>query len=466
MIHLVGTNHKRTSVDGRERLASGQGPAAELVASARADLGARECVLLATCNRFEAYFLASPHLFDPTAARSLFGAGVAGGEVLAADSIYYHSGREAVAHLLTVASGLDSMVLGEHEILGQVKSALAGALERKQAGPTLTRLFQHAVRTGKRARRETAISRGIFSLGQCAARVAEGVLGDLEGKRVLMLGAGRMAKMTGKHLAAFGARPIAVFSRTPERARDLAAALGGQAIGGTELIGALQTADILIGCAAAPHHIIGRPQVEQALEGRQHRPLVVIDLGVPRNVDPAVRPLAGVNLFDLDDLEAVVAENAEAREAEIERVRAIVAEETAEFERWHARARAAAIVARLQAKAEEVRQECLRKVAGKPLGEGDASTLDYLTDLLVRKLLHRPLVALREAVGEEPGEADLDLTSAVARLFDLAESSQPEVLEQPADERATPTADDPATPTAGETSRRPAGKLRGAGGRS
>ncbi len=409
VIQVVGASYRHASLDTRERLAAAGQPLSALLAETRTALAARECVVLRTCNRVELYFLApdQPDTFV-RACRVLCGEATSEG-------VYHHTGAEAVAHLFAVASGLESMVLGEHEILGQVREAVAAARAAGHAGPVLTRLFAHAVRTGKRARRETAISSGLFSIGQCAARTAHETLGCVQGKHLLVFGAGRIAKVAAQHLVAFGAAPVSIFSRTFAHAQELAHQLGGEALTAVEVPEALRRCDILIGCTAAPHHVVTAHHLQEVLPARGDRPLVVIDLGVPRNVDPAVGDLPGVHLSNIDQLARVVASHSREREQEIARVRLLLAEEVAAFAQWLEGTKSAALIAALREKADAARQECLSTVA-RQLPEEDLRLVDYALDLLVRKLLHHPIATLREA-GED-GETSA-LGAAARTLFGL-----------------------------------------------
>jgi len=417
VIQVVGTSHRHCSVEARERFAAAGEELPELLAEAREAVQARECVLLRTCNRVELYFL-GPRDQQGAARRFLCGADSDAGE----DDIYHHEEGQAVAHLLGVACGLDSMVLGEHEILGQVREAGAGASAAGHAGPVLSRLFEHAVRTGKRVRRETGISSGIFSLGQGAARVAQDVLGGIEGKRVLIFGAGRMAKIAAQHLCATGAGPVMIFSRTQARAQELAETLGGKAIAAEEVPEALRTCDVLIGCAAAPHHVVTARHLREAGGRREGRPLVVIDMGVPRNVDPAVEELPGVRLFNIDHLESVVAAHSGEREREVARARAIVGEEVEAFQGWLGGRRVASLIVELRTRGDEARRAC-REVAERRFSGEELAAVDYVLDLLVRKLLHAPVAAIREASVE--AESEGDLIAAARRLFGLAPADEP-----------------------------------------
>lgn len=420
MIQVVGISYRQTPLATRECLPADP---VGLLHRARVELAAAEVAVLQTCNRRELYYLAPGDAQTVQAAARLLGNPTGGSAPLSPAHVYHHLGSEAVRHLFRVACGLDSAVLGEYEIVGQVKATLADALASGFAGPALKRLFRSALHIGKRARQETAISSGIFSVGQCAVRLAQAVLGSLQGKRVLAFGAGRMAKTTLKHLVAAGVGPVTVFSRTAERAESLALTLGGRAIGPAQLLPELARADIIVGCAAAPHHLVGVDQVQPATEGRGGRPLVVVDLGVPRNVEPAVAALPGVHLFNIDDMAAVVAENADARELEIRRVEELIAQELAAYERRQAAAQLADLIAELRSHAEQARQECLRQACRRDAPPADLARLEYLTDLLVRKLLHRPIVALRKASAAPPGGAKVDLAAAAARLFDLPSPS-------------------------------------------
>jgi glutamyl-tRNA reductase len=428
LIQVLGTNHRQAPVAARERLVA-DGSASTLVEEVRVLLGASECVLLPTCNRVELYYLAAPDPARETAAKALL-CGADEDVCLSPDSVYHFAGAQAMRHLFAVASGLDSMVLGEYEILGQVKAAAPAAASNGWAGPVLKRLFDHAVRAGKRARRETAISSGIFSVGQCAARMAEEVIGRLARKQVLVFGAGRVARVTAKHMASLGVDPIVVFSRTREKACSLAAACGGRAVAAEELPAVIEASDIVVGCASAPHYVIGTADLEPAVRGRHDRPLVVVDLGVPRNVDPAVAQMPGVHLFNIDDLEQVVAQHAGEREREVDLVRAIVDEEARAFEQWLDERSVSELITQLRTKAESVRQECLW-LAERKLPDQDLPTVAYLLDLLVRKLLHDPISAIRGAA--TAGDPEVDLATAARQLFALQAEAQaePEVVPEP-----------------------------------
>jgi len=334
MIEVVGTNYKLTRLAERDRLAASKLPPRELAARVRAELGTQECIVLRTCNRIEIYVADVSGALSGEAVRTLLCEPIEGADALPAAHTYHCNGGDAVAHLFSVASGIDSMILGEHEIMAQVRSALAAARVARTAGRLLCRLFQHALRTGKRARRETAISAGVFSIGQCVARLAQQTVGSLTGKHLLLIGAGQVAKSVGKHMVALGAGPVTVLGRTAGRARPLAELLGGEAAGFERIEVAVAAADIVAACADAPHYVLRLGQVEEAWRQRDERPLLVLDLGAPRNVEPAIASLPCVSLLDLDAVEKYMGGQMAARAAEVARVRFIITEETQEFLRW------------------------------------------------------------------------------------------------------------------------------------
>lgn len=338
MIEVVGTNHRLTRLAERDRLVASKLPPRELAAQVRAALGGRECVVVRTCNRIEVYLADVSGALSGEAVRTLLCEPIEGADALPVAHTYHYNGGDAVAHLFSVACGVDSMILGEHEIMAQVRSALAAARVARTAGRLLSRLFQHALRTGKRARRETAISAGVFSIGQCVARLAQQTVGSLIGKRLLLIGAGQAAKSVGKHMVALGAGPVTVLGRSAGRARPLAQLLGGEATAFDQIEVAVAAADIVAACADAPHYVLRLRQVEDAWRQRDERPLLVLDLGAPRNVEPAIASLPSVTLLNLEAVEDYMAGQTAARAAEVARVRFIIAEETQEFLRWLARA--------------------------------------------------------------------------------------------------------------------------------
>jgi glutamyl-tRNA reductase len=418
VIHVAGISHRRTPVQRREKAAVSAAALPEMLQRARERLGAAECVILSTCNRTEVYYV-TPDA-DGQALGELLMPHEASRGAIPESEVYRLSGADAATHLCEVAAGLDSLILGEHEILAQVKAALEAARAAGSAGPLLTRLLHHAVRAGKRARAETAIASGIFSIGHCAAQAASNALGSLPGKALLVIGAGRIAEATAKHLSHQGASPIVVANRTLNRAREVAQRLDARAESITDLPRLLPAADIIVTCTSAPHFILDAAQVLRAMEQRPGRPLVIIDVSVPRDVEPDVETVPGVRLFNLDGLEPIVASNAKARAGEVTAARAIIAQEVHAFDEWQARGEVAPLIDTLRRRGELVRQECLDEARRRlcHLPPEDIAAVERMTDLLVKRLLHAPTAALRAQPHGEP----FTLAAAVKELFDLTES--------------------------------------------
>lgn len=313
-----GVNHRCAAVERRELLSV---PAAELANACRAlssSLGG-EVALLSTCNRLEAYAFADGEPLQ--ALREWFRS--RGGPGIAA-SLSFWGGAEAVRHLFRVSAGLDSMVVGETEILGQVRSAYQAAREAATAGRAMNLVFQAALGTGKWVRAHTPLAAGISSVGGAAATLAGRIFSDLAERRVLILGAGKMAEASARHLLERRVSRPVVANRSPERARELASALGGVGLGLEEGLARLHEFDIVLCSAAAPKPILGTGQVREALRRRLGRPIFLVDIGVPRNVEPAVRWVDGATLYDIDSLEAIVADSIASRRGAIEQAEAAV----------------------------------------------------------------------------------------------------------------------------------------------
>jgi len=417
VIHAAGISHRRTPVERREKAAVPATALPDMLRRAREQLGATECVVLSTCNRTEIYYVRPDA--DGRAIGELLRPHEAARGAIPESEIYRLSGVDAATHLCEVAAGLDSLILGEHEILAQVKAALEAARAAGCAGPVLTRLFHHALRAGKRARAETAIASGIFSVGHCAAQAASDALGGLAGKAVLVIGAGRIAEATAKHLAHQGASPIVVANRTLDRAREVAQRLDARADNITNLPRLLPAADLIVTCTSAPHFILDAAQARRAMAERNGRPLVIIDVSVPRDVEPDVETVPGVRLFNLDGLEPIVAGNARAREGEVTAARAIIAQEVRAFDEWQTRSEVVPLIHSLRRRGELVRQECLDEARRRlcHLSPEEVAAVERMTDLLVRRLLHAPTAALRAHARGGP----FTLAAAATELFDLSD---------------------------------------------
>jgi glutamyl-tRNA reductase len=410
---LVGTSHKLAPVEVRERVAL-DGPAASAVAH---ELGAAgfEAVCLSTCNRTELYVVA-PERDDAREAASAALARLADGDL--GSHLYRLTDEAAALHLFRVAAGLDSMVPGEGEILGQVRAAYEGGA----CGPVLDKLFRGALHAGRKARTETAIGESPASVSAAAAALAQQVFGELGGRRVLIVGAGEVGELAARNLVSRGAEIAFVANRTPERAAVLAARLGSEPLALDRLGDELAGADVVVSSTGAPGFVITREQVEAGIGRRRGAPLFLIDLAVPRDVEPSVAGLEGCFLYDIDDLEAVVAESLAGRRREAERAETIVAAEAASFRDWLASLDVVPAITSLREHAEAIRTAELAKAEGRlgGLSESERRTVESLTSQIVNKLLHAPIVRSKEAAAREGvGYAD-----ALRHLFGLDEDGR------------------------------------------
>ena len=395
---LVGTSHRLSPVEVRERVAFDLAGAAEL---ARTMAGEGEAVCLSTCNRTELYLVDT----DPEAAEERASQALLGDEV----ELYRMTDETAALHLFRVAAGLDSLVPGEGEILGQVRDAY----EAGSNGPVLDRLFREALRVGKKVRTETAINESPASVSSAAAALAQQVFGDLNGCRVLLVGAGEVSELAARALAARGATIAAVTSRTEANAQKLAEAFDARAVPFSERAAELEQADVVVSSTSAHEPILSSDQVPD----RKGRPLFVIDLAVPRDVDPDVARLQDCYLYDIDDLEAVVRESLSGRWREAERAEAIVEREAVRFRDWQASLQVVPAITSLRERAESIRSGELAKAESRleGLSESERRTVESLTTQIVNKLLHVPIVRLKQAAATE-GTGYVE----VARdLFDL-----------------------------------------------
>jgi glutamyl-tRNA reductase len=393
---LIGTSHRLAPVEVRERVAVDPDGAAALATRLAAD---GEAVCLSTCNRTEIYLAAS----DPVEAdRRATGALAELAEIDAAglEPFLYRLEHEAAAvHLFRVAAGLDSLVPGEGEILGQVRVAY----ERGQVGPLLDRLFSHALHTGKKVRTDTAIAESPGTTSSAAAALAAQVFGNLKGARIAIVGAGKIGKRAARRLTKRGASLSFVANRTETRGRELAAELGGETIPIERLVEAAASADILVSTTSAADLVLTKDELARALPARKGRPLLLIDLAVPRDLDPAINELADCYLYDIDDLEAVVHETARGREAEFARAERIAVEEAARFRDWLATRDVVPTIASLRERAEAIRRGELAKASPRlsGLSERERNAVESLTSQIVNKLLHEPIVRLKEAAAAE-----------------------------------------------------------------
>lgn len=413
-LFVIGLNHYSAPLPVRERVAV---VGRELAAALRElQPYVSEGVVLSTCNRTEIYGICP----DQGEGALLFLQRRAGGIPVGPHTYEYH-GTAAARHLLRVTCGLDSMIVGEPQILGQVRQAQDRAQEEGRLGPVLSRLFSRALIAGKRARNETAIGRSAASFSYAAVEIARSYLGGLAGKTLLLIGAGKMSELAARTLRDNGVGEILVLSRTAQRARDLAERFGGLALDSHSLPAALQRADVVLSSTDSPHTIIRQDLVERVLGARGNRPLVLLDMAVPRDIEPEVGELPGVHLYDIDGLGEVVRQNLQHRQEEGDKVEAIIEEELREFVAWWDSLEAVPAIKALRGKAEDVRQREMAKMGKRlaALSEAELALVDSLTRAIANKILHRPIVGLKSrAAAGDP--ASLEIAKEILGLHDEA----------------------------------------------
>ena len=410
---LVGTSHHHAPVELRERVALDAAQGAVL--AARLAVGGGEAVCLSTCNRTELYVAA----VDVEAAERAAVAALAELEPEVEPALYRLRDHAAALHLFRVAAGLDSLVPGEGEILGQVRTAH----EAGTTGALLDRVFRQAVHAGRKVRAQTAIGETPASVSSAAAALAEQVFGDLEGRSILLVGAGKISEQAARNLLSRRAEIAFVANRSLDHAADLAERFGAEPLPLDRLEEQLASADVVVSSTSAPGYVLDAATVERALRVRRGRQLLLIDLAVPRDLDPAIHDLAGCYLYDIDDLEAIVAETLAGRRGETERAEAIVAAESEKFHEWQASLEIAPAIASLRARAEEIRAAELRKAEGLlgRLDESQRNAVEAMTAQIVNKLLHLPTVRMKQAAAAADGVIYAD---AVRHLFGLGEDER------------------------------------------
>ena len=417
-LFLLGVSHKTAPVDVRERLdfsSRNLGAAVEALATRPS---AAESVVLSTCNRSEIYVASE----NPERAREDIVAFLSHYHSLSPESFTPHlfslDDEAAAKHLFRVAAGLDSLVVGEPQILGQVKDAFETAAGRRCTGPMLSKLFHWSFGVGKRVRTETALGEGAVSISFAAVALARKIFGRLEGRRVLVIGAGEISTLTAEHLRAQGVGEMVITSRTPAQAEALADAVSGRAEPWADFASLLGTADVVVTATGSQRPILTRAQVEATTGRHRSGPLFIIDLAVPRDVEASVGDIEQVFLYNVDDLQSIVQENLSRRTREIAHAETIVAEELLKFATWQRSRGAVPTVVALRQRFDAIRRSELQRLDGKLAGlSPDArARVDEVTRLIVEKLLHEPTEQLKALPDEETQVA---YTEAVNRLFRL-----------------------------------------------
>ncbi len=436
----IGISHKTAPVEVRERLSLSETGAVEFLRELRGAPDIQEAVAVSTCNRTELYLVVG----DPVEAESTVlamlarHAGIRPTGLVGA--IYAHRNCDAARHLYRVTAGLESMIVGEAEIQGQVKRAYEGALAHDTVGPLAGHLFKAALATGKRVRTETAIGERQLSLPSVAVSLARDLLGDLEGRTVVVIGTGEMGELTARALSEQGGRTMFVASRRRERAVSLAECYGGESVRFEELPGALERADVLVAATASPHPLIGVDEMAAVMAARGGRPMLLVDLAVPRDIEAECAEIDGVSLYDIDDLQAVVARNRRVRQAEARKAEGIIEEEIQHFATWLGSLEVRPTLAALRTHGQAIAQQVVQENAGKweSASERDLERVSSLAQAIVNRLLHHPTARLRE-LRDDHMHARLAI---VRDLFDLevdeTASAEHAVAEHAVAEQAAP----------------------------
>lgn len=427
----IGVSHKTAPVAVRERLALTPGRVAAFLRDARAVAGVQEAVAISTCNRTEVYVVAG----DPVEAESGLLAMLARTAEIRptelAGSIYALRNCDAARHLYRVTSGLESMIVGEAEVQGQVKRAYEQALAARTTGPLTNHLFRAALATGKRVRSETRIGERRLSVSSVAAAIARERLDDLGARQVLLIGAGETSELAARALADHGVQAIFVANRRRDRALALAQRFGGDATSFDALPGELERADAVICTTASPHPILDAGELAAVMAARAGRPLLVLDLAVPRDVAPEVRDVPGVTLYDIDDLNAVVRRNRTVRQVEAQHAEGIVEEEIQRFAAWLGAREVMPTLAALRARGQAIAEQVVRENAGRweSASPRDRERIAALAQAVVNRLLHEPTVRMKRDADDR---AHLRM-QVVRELFGLEEPDELEGAGQLAD---------------------------------
>jgi glutamyl-tRNA reductase len=418
-IVVVGLSHKSAPIEVREKLYFPEETIPAALGKLMSYEGIRESLIISTCNRVEIYASVADSARGVDRIKQFISEyhGIARGAL--EGSLYVYPDSQGVRHTFRVASSLDSLVLGEAQILGQLKDAYDIALKAKTTSTILNKLIKKSISVAKRVRTETRLAEGAVSISSAAVELAKKIFGDLTGKTVMLLGAGEMAELAAQHLLGNGVKNIMVANRTFERAEELAKEFKGDAIRFEHFPDALVMVDILICATGAPKYVVNRDMVARIIKDRRHRPIFMIDISNPRNIDPEIDKVDSVYLYDIDDLQSKVDVNTEGRAKEAERAEELVTQEVETYLQWERGLDAIPTIVDLREKVEDIRKRELDKTLGSLNGMTDDQkrAVDIMSQAIVNKLLHAPLVILKQAAAStESGDATL----AIARkLFNL-----------------------------------------------
>jgi glutamyl-tRNA reductase len=415
---LIGVSHKTAPVELRERVALPEGRAVSVLRELVSSQHIHEAVALSTCNRTELYMVVADDVEAETAALGILArqADIRPTELVS--HLYSLRNGDATRHLFRVTAGLDAMIVGEAEIQGQVKRAYELALVENTTSAFMNRLFREALAAGKRVRTETAIGGSAVSVSSVAVQLAQETLGDLSGRRVVVIGAGETGELTARALTERGVSSVFVANRHYDRAIGLAHRFGGHAVRFESLPAELEQADIVVSSTGSPHHIVERDELEAVMSARQRRPLLLIDIAVPRDIDPVVREIDGVHLRDIDDLQRMVERKLSGQDAEATRAETLLEHELERFQRWLGTLDVVPTIAAMHERGEEIARQVLEENSGRweSLSEADRERLQVVASAIVKRLLHQPTLNLK-ATGED--QRTYVYVQALRELFGL-----------------------------------------------
>ena len=394
----IGVSHKTAPVEVRERLALPEPRAADFLRDLRGTTDVHEAVAISTCNRTELYLVVGDPVEAESTALSMLSSQAGIRPTNLASAIYAHRNCDAARHLYRVTAGLDSMIVGEAEIQGQVNRAYDAALAKETVGPLTNRLFKAALATGKRVRTETGISERQLSLPGVAVALARERLGALDGCEVVIVGTGETSELTARALADSGGKTVFVASRRRDRAVSLAKRYGGRSVSFDELPQALLGADIVVAATASPHLLLEARELAEVMAERGGRPMLLIDLAVPRDIDGSCGEIDGISLYDIDDLQAVIARNRRVRQGEARKAEGIIEEEIQHFAAWLGSLEVLPTLAALRTHAAEIAEQVLRENRGKweSASPRDIERVEAIARSVVNRLLHDPTVRMKE----------------------------------------------------------------------
>jgi glutamyl-tRNA reductase len=417
-IVLIGLSHKTAPVEIREKFCIPREKAKEFLGHLAGLPGVREGMVLSTCNRMEVLGVVESAEDEDARIEDLL-AGIAGISAKELNSYLYHRrGEEAVRHLFRVTSSLDSMVLGEPQILGQVKEAYTQAVESKVSGLILNKLFHRSFFVAKRVRTETKIASQAVSVSFAAVELAKKILGNLDDKRAMLIGAGEMSEIAARHLINQGVREIWVTNRTHQRALELAQAFQGKAVPFEEFPQHLKSVDIILSSTGSTHYIIRKEQLTEVIRVRKNRPMFFIDIAVPRDVDPAINEIDNVYVYDIDDLQGIVESNKEERKKQVLQAEEIVTQGVEAFKAWLRSLEVVPTILALRNRLEEIRKREVDKALSlfKDASEDERKALDLLTNSIINKILHHPISLLKHQESRDHGKVYIEMTRKIFQL--------------------------------------------------